>query len=133
VAVQIFRQHPVLGAGPDNFRHIYGTFLDLQNFDDRVHANNLYLELLADLGVLGAAAFGILVAAPVLGLVRGLNSESAPERALLLAGLAASLLVYFLHSGLDSFLEFTPVYLLFWLVLGSSAAAAEFHACRYSS
>jgi hypothetical protein len=34
------------------------------------------------------------------------------------------LLAYFLHSVLDSFLDFTAVYLLFWVVLGMAAAAA---------
>jgi hypothetical protein len=42
-----------------------------------------------------------------------------------LAGLSASLLAFYLHSTVDSFLEFTPVYLLFWLIVGMSLAAAE--------
>jgi O-antigen ligase len=132
-ALQIIRQHPALGVGPDNFRHIYGNYLGLPTWDDRVHANNLYLELMADFGVLGAGAFAVLVAIPVLGLVRGLRSELSPANALLIAGLAASVLAYFLHGGLDSFLEFTPVYLLFWIILGMSAAASKLDACRYSS
>ncbi|HEY1291733.1 MAG TPA: O-antigen ligase family protein [Chloroflexota bacterium] len=133
-ALQILEQHPLLGVGPDNFRHIYGTYLGLPTWDDRVHANNLYLELLADVGALGALAFGVLVAIPIVGLVRGLgSSESSPTRALLIAGLVASLLAYFLHSGLDSFLEFTPVYMLFWIILGMSAAQSKLDECQYSS
>ncbi|MBV9322905.1 MAG: O-antigen ligase family protein [Chloroflexi bacterium] len=124
-ALGIIRQHPLLGAGPDNFRHIYGAYLGLTAWDDRVSANNLYLELLADVGVLGALAFGLLVGMPVVSMLRGLRSPGSPTQALLLAGFAASVLAYFVHGGLDSFLEFTPVYLLFWVVLGLSMAAAE--------
>ncbi len=73
-ALSMVRQHPLLGVGPDNFRHIYGTYLGLPAWDDRVHANNLYLELLADMGVLGALAFAALVALPIVSLLRGLRS-----------------------------------------------------------
>jgi hypothetical protein len=128
-ALTMFREHPLLGVGPDNFRHIYGTYLGLSTWDDRVHANDLYLELLADLGLLGALAFGGLVALPLLSLARGLRAPTSRKQAVWLAGFAASLLAYFLHSGLDSFLEFTPVYLLFWVVLGLSMAASELKAC----
>jgi hypothetical protein len=128
-ALSMARQHPLLGVGPDNFRHIYGAYLGLPAWDDRVHANNLYLELLADVGVLGALAFAALVALPIVSLMRGLRSPTSPRQALWLAGFAASLLAYFLHGGLDSFLEFTPVYLLFWVVLGLSMAASELKAC----
>jgi hypothetical protein len=35
-------RHPLLGIGPDNFRHVYGRYLGLDRFDDRVHANDMY-------------------------------------------------------------------------------------------
>src|ERR1051326_8018089 len=41
-ALQMFRAHPLLGVGPDNFRHLYGAYLGLSEWDERVHANNLY-------------------------------------------------------------------------------------------
>ncbi len=129
-ALGMARQHPLLGVGPDNFRHIYGTYLGLSAWDDRVHANNLYLELLADVGVLGTLAFGALVALPIAGLVRGLRTRAAPRQAILLAGLCASLLAYFLHSGLDAFLDFTSVYLLFWVIVGLTIAALELDTCE---
>ena len=43
----------------------------------------------------------------------------------MLAGLGASLLAYFLHSGLDAFLDFTGVSVLFWVIVGLAAAAAR--------
>jgi hypothetical protein len=129
-ALSMLKQHPLLGVGPDNFRHIYGRYLDLPAWDDRVHANNVYLELLADVGVLGTLAFGALVGLPILGLARGLKTRTAPAQAVLLAGLSASLVAYLLHSGLDAFLDYTAVYLLFWMIVGLSLAALKLDACE---
>jgi O-antigen ligase len=118
-------QRPLLGFGPDNFRHLYGAYLGRPAWDERVHANNLYLELLADFGVLGTAAFGLVLAAPMVRLVRGLRRPPGALQGVWLAGLSASLLAFFVHGTLDYFLDFTPVYLLFWLIVGLSAAVSE--------
>jgi O-antigen ligase len=128
-ALQMFRQHPMLGVGPDNFRHVYGTYLALPRWDDRVHANDLYLELLADLGALGFLAFGVLVMPSLVGVARGLRSAATGAAAVWLAALGASLLAFFVHSTLDSFLEFTPVYLLFWVIVGMSVSVAQLEPC----
>ncbi|MEO7910554.1 MAG: O-antigen ligase family protein [Roseiflexaceae bacterium] len=61
-ALQIWRAHPLLGIGPDTFRHMYGPQLGLRIWDDRVHTNSLYLELLVGTGVAGLAAFLLLIA-----------------------------------------------------------------------
>ena len=58
-ACTIAREHPVLGIGPDNFRHTYGRYLGLAAWDERVHANNSYLEVLAGMGAIGVAALGV--------------------------------------------------------------------------
>jgi O-antigen ligase len=121
-ALQMFAQRPLLGIGPDNFRHLYGAYVGRPAWDERVHANNLYLELLADLGVLGTAALGLVIAPAIGRLVRGVRSPSGLLQGFWLAGFGASLLAFFVHSTLDYFLAFTPVYLLFWLIVGLSTA-----------
>ena len=50
-ALRLIQAHPWLGVGPDNFRHLYGALLGLETWDERIQANNLYLEILADVGV----------------------------------------------------------------------------------
>jgi hypothetical protein len=64
-AARLIAAHPLLGVGPDNFRHYYGAELGLEVWDERVQANNVYLEVLADLGVLGLAAFAWVVVGPL--------------------------------------------------------------------
>jgi O-antigen ligase len=127
----MFAQHPLLGTGPDNFRHVYGQYLGLPAWDERVHANNLYLELLADVGILGTAAFGLVIAPAVVGLVRAVRDSPQGIHGVWLAGLGASMLAFFVHGTLDYFLDFTPVYVLFWLIVGlTTTLSGELDTCQ---
>jgi O-antigen ligase len=121
----VFLEHPLLGVGPDNFRHVYGRYIGQPNADERFHANSLYIETLADMGLVGLFA----LAALVIGLARAayralVRTADARERTLIL-GVAAALGAFFLHGTLDYFLEFTPTYTLFWLVAGTLVALDE--------
>jgi hypothetical protein len=120
-AWRMFRQHPLLGIGPDNFRHRYGAFLGLapREVDERLHANSLYFETLADLGAAGLVAFAFVLVA----LAAAARRAAAPAaRRFLALGLACALGTYLLHGALDYFLEFTPTYALFWLLGGAIVA-----------
>jgi hypothetical protein len=110
-----FRTRPILGIGPDNFRRAYGRFLGLPRADDRLHANNLYVETLANLGLAGLLALGGVVVA----LARAARTAAASPRDRTLAiALGAGLGAYLVHGALDYFLEFTPTYGLMWLLAG---------------
>jgi hypothetical protein len=120
-AWRLFRQHPALGVGPDNFRRRYAEVIAPKTGkkydDDRLHANSFYLETLADLGLGGVAALVFLMVA----LARALLAHARARRLTPLAcGIAAGL--FFVHGLLDYFLEFTPLYGLFWLTLGLTAS-----------
>jgi hypothetical protein len=118
-AVAAWRAHPLLGIGPDNFRHLSGQFLGRDRTDERMHANSLYFETLADLGIVGLLALLALVAA-LFGAAR--RAAAAPASRILALGVAAGLATYLLHGLLDYFLEFTPTYALFWLLAGMMVA-----------
>jgi hypothetical protein len=118
-AVTAWRAHPLLGIGPDNFRHLSRQFLGRDRTDERMHANSLYFETLADLGLVGVLAFLALVAA-LGGAAR--RAVAAPASRILALGVAAGLATYLLHGLLDYFLEFTPTYALFWLLAGMVVA-----------
>jgi O-antigen ligase len=117
-ALRMFQVHPLLGVGPDNFRHFYGAELGLETWDERVQANNLYLEILADLGMLGLVAFVWVIARPLATTVRLFRSPAADPAAYLRLGAGAALVAFLVHGLADSFLAFTPTALLFWMVLG---------------
>jgi hypothetical protein len=120
-AVILAWRHPLLGVGPDNFRRRYPEVVtpdrEGRKFtDDRMHANNLYLETAADLGAFGLAALAFLM----FTFARAVHDQARQRRYLALAcGVAAG--TFFLHGLLDYFLEFTPAYGLYWLLLALAA------------
>ena len=61
-AVGMWAERPLVGIGPDQFRHQYGGHLNLEAFDDRIHASSLYLETLVGQGLLGLLALVGLLA-----------------------------------------------------------------------
>ncbi len=88
-AARLIAAHPLLGVGPDNFRHYYGEELGLEAWDERVQANNVYLEVLTDVGVLGLAAFALVVIGPLVGAARlalGTHPEAGAGRGAVAAG-----------------------------------------------
>ena len=117
-AIRMIAAHPLLGVGPDNFRHFYGAELGLESWDERVQANNLYLEVLADVGVLGLAAFLWVIVAPLVRALRALRAQVDDRQRLLILGVMVSASAFLLHGLLDSFLAFTPTALPFWALLG---------------
>jgi len=109
--------HPLLGIGPDNFRHEYGRYLGQAAFDNRITANNWYIELLATTGVVGLVIWLLVPAALILIAWRQWRMVAQRER-LLVMGLSVALLTFFIHGAVDYFMEFTPTYGLFWLIAG---------------
>lgn len=119
VALSLFRAHPLLGVGPDNFRWLYGPVSGHAVWDTRVFSNSLYLELLATVGLAGFLAFGLLVARALFGLRQ---RASAGPFALEASTLAASLVGFLVHGLFDYLLAFTPIYLAVFILLGASSA-----------
>jgi len=116
-AWQIAREHPWLGIGPDNFRHIYGRTLGLAAWDQRVHTNNSYIEVLVGMGVIGAAALLWLIVA-VLRSAAQMFAAASPSTLPLVAVASAACLAIAAHALVDSFLTFTPTYTVFSLAAG---------------
>jgi O-antigen ligase len=116
-ALRIARDHPLLGIGPDNFRHTYGRYLGLAVWDTRVHANNTYLETLTGMGAAGALALAWLMLAALTS-TRRLIAQARGEQVALVAAAAAACLAIAVHGLVDSFLAFTPTYVAFAIAAG---------------
>jgi O-antigen ligase len=118
-AVMAWREHPLLGLGPDNFRRGYNRYLGLERPDERLHANNLYFEILASLGIAGVGALVVMVIG-FAGAARTAIRQhgAATVGGLIAAGAAIGLAAYLVHGFFDYFLEFTPTYGLMWLLAG---------------
>ena len=116
-ALDISRDHPVLGIGPDNYRLTYGPRLDLAAWDARVHTNNTYLEVLVGMGVIGLAALTWLLVAGARATTALISSATAYSIPFVAATTAACLAIA-AHGVVDSFLTFTSTYVVFALAAG---------------
>jgi hypothetical protein len=81
------------------------------------------LELLADFGMLGAAAFGWLLLAAA-GWLAGAPRPPGGLKQAYALGLGRAQLACVMHGPLEYFLEFTPLPLRFWMTLGLIVAVA---------
>ncbi len=122
-AVALWLSRPLLGVGPDGFRRRYEAILSpapngAPYTDTRIHANNLYFETLANLGAVGLGA----VAALAFALARTLHRQVSTRNVLGL-GLGVAAAMFFVHGVSDYFLEFTPAFGLFWMLLGLTDAS----------
>ena len=122
-AVQMWLEHPIVGVGPDQFQLHYQEYSPGIGLDPRPaprQAHNLYLETLAEVGILGALAFfPILWMALVrpLRASRRLNGESR-----LLSEATFVAVMAFLAGSLALHLAYAR-YL--WIVLGLALAAGR--------
>jgi O-antigen ligase len=124
-ALHVFRDHPVLGVGPGQFFNRYsaqyGNALDLRFLEQNRRAHNLYLEIAADTGLLGLAAFVGIVAVTMAQLRRlsVLCRARAPELASLGQALLLALIAY-MASG--AFLQLA-YQRYFWFLMALANAA----------
>lgn len=117
-AFRMWRERPLLGVGPDNFRHLYGRYLGLDEWDEGLHANNMYVEILTDVGILGAIVFAWFMLTVVVRTLLLLHTARTAPEAVWTAGLGGAFAAFLIHGLLDYFLEFASIYLLFWMILG---------------
>lgn len=117
-AVRMVMRHPWLGVGPDNFRHVFGEYAGRSEWNRNIHANNLYLEMFADLGLLGGLAFLAILAIAAGLLVQSWWTTPGDSFAPWTLALVGSLVAFLVHGLLDYFLEFVALYLFFWMLLG---------------
>ena len=106
-----------LGIGPDNFRRTYGRSLGLAAWDERVHANNSYIEVLAGMGIAGVIALAWLVIAAIRSGTLLLWRSTGSRLAIAAAAFAACAAIA-THALVDSFLTFTPTYTVFAIAAG---------------
>ena len=122
VAARMIGSHPAFGIGPGEFQRRSGEFATpelIAKFPVAVHENahNNFLQIAAELGLIGGAAFVWLVGAALFFAARG----STTERARLLVALALAAFGFTWLAG-HPLLVPEPAY-AFWILLGAAAGA----------
>ena len=99
-ALDMARDKPWLGIGFGNYGTAYASYALINWPDPLGHAHNYYLNLLAEVGIIGLAAYGLLWIAVFWQTLRVLGEESWPMRgvALGLLGIWTALTV---HHAVD--------------------------------
>jgi len=122
LAIAMWRAHPVLGAGPDRFRHLYGPWAGRAWWDDRVYANNLLLELAATVGTIGALLLAAAIVAAAVAAWRARGHADKQGEAVALV----SLLAFVAAQGMvDYVLAFTGHYLVLAFAVGAASGLGE--------
>jgi putative inorganic carbon (hco3(-)) transporter len=121
-AFTVFARSPVLGTGFGNLRGLMGGLLNLPD-GWTGDAHNLYLELLAETGVTGFLAFGVVIALALRNATEQLRR--APDRfnKMIAVAIFAAICGVLVHGTVDYLFHTTPqVTALFFLVLGLLSA-----------
>ena len=119
-AVLAFRDHPLLGVGPDMFSQYsqrYGQVIGLRSLGNGREAHSLPLDILAETGITGFLVFSGLVITVLSALLRSRRRAIECKdsvSAALTEGIAVALLLY-LTTGLFLHMSYIRY---FWLLLG---------------
>jgi hypothetical protein len=116
-AMQIARAHPWVGVGPDNYRLVYGSYIGTVRADPRVHANNMYLEVLTGSGLAGLTTLLVVMGVTAMTLWRRLREATDDTH----VGASIAVVVWVVIAGhglVDSFLSFTTTYVTFSITGG---------------
>jgi hypothetical protein len=118
VALAMFEAHPLTGVGPDGFRNLYGKYAGVEQWNSNIYTNNTYIEMFTNLGLLGGLAFLWLAGLALWRAGRNLLREPLDAAWAAGLGVTAALVAFFLHGVADYFLFSTPMYTIFWFLLG---------------
>jgi putative inorganic carbon (hco3(-)) transporter len=120
----MFLGHPVLGVGYGNYRSLYNDYLPGIT-PDQLDAHNLYLQFLAETGVVGFLAFCVLMVAFSRIAIKLARQADSFHR-LVGVGLGGALAASLIHGMVDYIFNASPQFgALFWLVLGLGMVAWE--------
>ncbi len=120
-AIRIWRSHPMLGIGPDQFRLNYAPYIGVTP-DDRIRTHDIFIEALANTGVVGLLAMLFLLGSALWVQLRLLREKRLDSTSRWLAvALIVALVAYIGHGVLDYFLWETGVSFMFFILLGLTA------------
>lgn len=123
-AAAMFLEHPVLGVGYGNYRSSYGDYVP-QEGGGVVDAHELYLEILAETGLIGFGIFGFIFWTFLRYGVKLVMSSDQLYRIVGL-GVVGALIGTLIHGFVDFFFHINPQFGgLFWLILALALVAFE--------
>jgi len=125
-SMTIFMHHPIIGNGLNTF---YDNYMKVRQDDMRnkhgSYAHNCYLQMAAETGLVGLAAFLAFVTALLLKGFRSLRGIKDSFYYSIVLGAGLGLVAFLVHSAGDTNLYSLPLAALFWLSAGILMATVK--------
>jgi O-antigen ligase len=119
----LFLQHPIAGAGFGTYRFALQEFVP--GVSDQIDAHNLYLQTLAETGIIGFLVFFLMLGAFFLRSFRLIRSFD-PFSAIVGFAVCGAITATLVHGMVDYIFIASPQFgNLFWLILALAPAALE--------
>jgi len=116
-AATMFLQHPFLGVGYGNYKFLISAFVPGTE-PDKLDAHNLYLQFLAETGIVGFISFSVLVGAFFLLSLKSVRQQDTLS-GIVAFGVCGAIASTLIHGTVDFLFIVSPQFgSLFWLMLG---------------
>lgn len=121
-AAGIWKDNPLLGVGPGQFRKVYPAYVPGVRADERLETHNIFLAALANTGIVGFAVMLFLLASAAGTQIKMVRDKAlAWDRRFIALGLLIAMIAYLVHGFMDYFLWQTGIAFLFFVQLGLTA------------
>lgn len=119
VTAQIIRDHFLggVGLGHRPYMKIYETYRPMMGV---FHAHNTYLQILAELGIVGFICFIIFIGSLLGGIWKYLVKSEDKTLFWMGCGLFSSFIGLFVHGMFENFLYLTKISVTFWILMSLS-------------
>lgn len=121
VALQAFDAHPLIGTGAGTYQNLWAQHRN--STVTVINAHSLYLQVMAELGIVGLVLILVPIVAVLAALIRGVRLDRGRDRAIPAALLAMGLM-WAVHAGVDWDWEMPAVTLWFFALGGASLATS---------
>jgi len=123
-AVRIIKDFPLTGVGLGNFGRIYPNYKSLQAIETHF-AHNSYLQIWAEIGILGILAWLWLILGSFRAGLR--NLKVGHGQSYLTIGLIAASAAFLVHNFIDFDFFIPEVAFHWWVILGITSALSSPH------
>jgi len=120
---QIIKEYPLFGTGLNTYSLIVGNYK--QQFGG--YAHNCYLQMTAETGLFGLAAFLWMLFVLFRNSFKGLRLIEGRAYQLLLFGLLTGLLAFLIHGFFDTIFYSVQLSSLMWVIMGMIVTLQKIH------
>ncbi|MDD4856735.1 MAG: O-antigen ligase family protein [Candidatus Krumholzibacteria bacterium] len=120
--ISIFREHPVIGVGTMDLADIYAEHMPPGAVHIHGHMHNDFLQIAVQMGVVGLAAFTLLIVSFFLLMVRNLRLDLPPPERAWVAGSIGALAGFIVNGLFEWNFGDAEVVTLMYVVIGENIA-----------